>query len=70
MEKWVASRDPEIISGELCFTGTRVPVSFLFGWLESGESLETFLDDYPSVTIEQAKAVLNTSRALIEAGAW
>ncbi len=66
MEKWIAKRDPEVMNGELCFTGTRVPVYLLFGWLEDGETVEGFLEDYPSVTPEQVRAVLETSRSLIE----
>lgn len=67
MDSWIAKRDPDIMRGELCFTGTRVPVRLLFGWLEDGETVETFLDDYPSVSAAQAKAVLNASSALLEA---
>lgn len=66
MDIWIAKRDPNILRGELCFTGTRVPVYLLFGWLEGGETVETFLDDYPSVTAEQVRGVLNASRTLIE----
>lgn len=67
MDAWICQRDPEIMSGELCFTGTRVPVYLLFGSLEAGETVETFLDDYPSVTADQAKGVLNASWSLLEA---
>jgi uncharacterized protein (DUF433 family) len=52
---WV---DPERLSGTPCFYGTRVPVKNLFDYLEGGESLETFLDDFEGVTREQADAVL------------
>ena len=50
------SRDPEVMSGTLCFTGTRVPVKNLFDYFESGSSLEEFLDDFPSVSRETAVA--------------
>lgn len=57
--------DPEIQFGIPVFTGTRVPVESLFWHLESGVSLDVFLDDFPSVTLEQAIAVLEmTNRAL------
>lgn len=42
-------RDPEVHSGELCFSGTRVPVSTLLASLASGQSLDDYLDGYPSV---------------------
>ena len=39
--------DPNILSGIPCFAGTRVPVRILFEYLETGESLELFIDDFP-----------------------
>ena len=50
--------DPERMSGTPCFYGTRVPVKNLFDYLEGGQSLETFLDDFEGVSREQADAVL------------
>ena len=50
--------DPERLSGAPCFTGTRVPVDSLFTNLESGLSLDQYLDCFPDVTREQAVAVL------------
>jgi len=61
MESWIAKRDPEIMSGELCFTGTRVPVRNLFDSIRAGESLEDFMDGFPSVSREQIMAVLAES---------
>lgn len=55
-------RDPEKMSGTPVFPGTRVPIAHLFDHLESGESLETFLDQFPTVTREQILRVLNASR--------
>jgi uncharacterized protein (DUF433 family) len=52
---WV---DPERMNGAPCFTGTRVPVDSLFTNLESGLSLDQYLDCFPDVTREQAVAVL------------
>ena len=45
-------------SGDLCFAGTRVPVSTLFEYLAGGDSLGAFLASFPSVGIEQARFVL------------
>ena len=50
--------NPERMSGVLCFTGTRVPVTHLFDYLEAGDSLTEFLNDFPSVTREQVLGVL------------
>jgi uncharacterized protein (DUF433 family) len=50
--------DPERMSGTPCFYGTRVPVKTLFDYLEGGQSLKTFLDDFEGVSREQADAVL------------
>jgi uncharacterized protein (DUF433 family) len=58
----VVEVDPEKMSGVPCFTGTRVPIGHLFEFLESGETLDEFLDQFPSVTREQALAVLELSR--------
>ncbi len=57
--------DPEIHSGTPVFAGTRVPVKTLFDHLESGDSLEVFLDDFPSVSREAAIAILEEARAAL-----
>lgn len=62
-------RDPEIMSGALCFTGTRVPVKNLFDYLEGSSSLEEFLEDFPSVTRVRAVAVLEAAREGLAADA-
>lgn len=54
--------DPEKMSGTPVFTGTRVPIKNLFDYLEGGDNLEVFLDDFPTVTREQALGVLELSR--------
>ena len=54
--------DPEIHSGTPVFKGTRVPVKTLFDHLEAGDSLEVFLDDFPSVSRELAIALLEQAR--------
>jgi uncharacterized protein (DUF433 family) len=55
-------RNPEKMSGMPVFPGTRVPIKHLFDYLEGGESLEEFLDQFPTVSREQAVAVLSASR--------
>jgi uncharacterized protein (DUF433 family) len=53
---------PQIQGGVPVFVGTRVPVKNLFDYLESGDSLDEFLEDFPSVSREQAIAVLEQAR--------
>jgi uncharacterized protein (DUF433 family) len=57
--------DPDIHSGTPVFSGTRVPVKTLFDHLEAGDSLEVFLEDFPSVSRELAVAVLEQARAAL-----
>jgi uncharacterized protein (DUF433 family) len=56
--KSVLKSDPEIMHGKLCFTGTRVPLTVLLDNLEEGMGLDEFVEEYPSVSREQAFAVL------------
>jgi uncharacterized protein (DUF433 family) len=51
-------RDPEKLGGTPVFFGTRVPIKNLFDYLEAGDSLDVFLDDFPTVTREQALGVI------------
>ena len=51
--------DPEIMSGTPCFAGTRVPVRNLLDYLEGGDTLDVFLEQFPSVSREQAVAFLD-----------
>jgi uncharacterized protein (DUF433 family) len=51
--------DPEKLGGTPVFFGTRVPIQNLFDCLEGGESLDEFLEQFPTVTREQAQAVIN-----------
>jgi uncharacterized protein (DUF433 family) len=57
--------DSEIHSGTPVFRGTRVPVKTLFDHLEAGDSLEVFLDDFPSVSKALAIAVLEQARVAL-----
>lgn len=56
--KSIIHSDPEIHSGDPVFVGTRVPVRTLLDYIEGGDSLDVFLDNFPSVTREQAVAFL------------
>ena len=58
----VIHSDPEIMGGTPCFKGTRVPVKNLFDYLEEGESLKFFFEDFPRVTKKQVEAVLELSK--------
>jgi uncharacterized protein (DUF433 family) len=61
----VVHTDPEIMSGEPVFVGTRVPVYNLFDYLEAGDSLDKFLASFPSVSREQAIAALELAREAV-----
>ncbi len=67
--KLVVHRDPEILGGTPVFVGTRVPVKILFDYLEAGDSLDVFLDEFPSVSREQAVAALELAREVIASDA-
>ena len=54
--------DPEILGGTPVFVGTRVPVQSLFDHLEAGESIDDFIEGFPSVPREQVTALLERSR--------
>ena len=61
--------DTEILGGTPIFVGTRVPVHILFEHLEAGDSLDVFLEDFPSVGRELAIHVLEDARAVLVADA-
>ena len=63
------SRDPEIMSGSLCFTGTRVLVQNLFDYLEGASSLDEFLQDFPGVSREAAVSVIESAKERLFADA-
>lgn len=58
------TRDPDVMHGIPVFQGTRVPVKTLFDYLENGESLDEFLEGFPTVSREIAIRVLEESRDL------
>jgi uncharacterized protein (DUF433 family) len=61
--------NPEIMGGTTVFAGTRVPVQTFVEYLEAGDSLDEFLLDFPSVTRDQAVAVLELAKQLLVASA-
>ncbi len=68
MSEPIVNRDPEILGGTPVFAGTRVPVQTLLDFLESGDSIYTFLDGFPSVRYDQVIAFLQRAKdRLIEA---
>lgn len=65
-QKQIVHSDPEVVSGAPVFVGTRVPAQALLDYLEGGETIEEFLDDFPSVSREQAIAFIREAgRALL-----
>jgi uncharacterized protein (DUF433 family) len=61
----VIARDPEILGGTPVFRGTRVPFQALLDYLEGGQTLAEFLDDFPTVTREAAVAALEQGKLLL-----
>lgn len=61
----VISRDREILGGTPVFAGTRVPIQTLLDYLEGGQPLREFLDDFPTVSRDQAIAVLEQLKHLL-----
>jgi len=58
--------DPEILGGTPAFRGTRVPFSFLMEYIEKGHTIEQFISDYPSVSIELATKALEEASLVVE----
>jgi uncharacterized protein (DUF433 family) len=63
----VVSRNPNVMNGALVFKGTRVPVEILIQHLAAGDSLDDFLDNFPTVTREQAVAYLEMTPRAVDA---
>jgi uncharacterized protein (DUF433 family) len=61
----VIVRNPEILGGTAVFRGTRVPFQALLDYLEGGETLDEFLDDFPTVTREAAISALELAKSLV-----
>lgn len=62
----LVSSNPKIMGGTVVFVGTRVPLSTFFEHLEAGDSLDIFLDNFPSVTRDQTVAILEALRLVVE----
>jgi uncharacterized protein (DUF433 family) len=62
----VVKVDPEIMSGTPCFAGTRVPARTLIDYIEGGDTLDEFLEQFPTVSRKQAVAYLEESAAMLE----
>ena len=65
----VVHSDPEILGGTPVFVGTRVPLRNLFDYLKRGHGIDEFLDAFPSVSREQAIAVLENAHEVLTADA-
>jgi uncharacterized protein (DUF433 family) len=63
----IVVKDPDILGGEPVFRGTRVPFKVLTDYLEAGDTLNEFLEQYPSVTRELAIAALEEARLTLVA---
>ena len=61
----VIIRDPEILGGTPVFRGTRVPFQTLLDYLEGGQTLNDFLDDFPTVTRDAAVHALEHAKSLV-----
>lgn len=66
LNRRIVHSDPEILGGVPVFIGARVPVKTLFDYLEAGDALNEFLDDFPGVTREQAVGALELGREMVE----
>ncbi|MEO6833112.1 MAG: DUF433 domain-containing protein [Chitinophagaceae bacterium] len=66
MDSQVINIDKEIMGGTPVFYGTRVPIKNLFDYLETGDSIETFLEDFDGVSRSQVIRILEMSQKLLE----
>ena len=66
MKDQIINIDPDILGGTPVFYGTRVPIKNLFDYLETGESIDYFLDDFEGVKREQVIQLLEMSKNLLE----
>jgi uncharacterized protein (DUF433 family) len=58
-------KDPDILGGTPVFRGTRVPFQALLDYLEGGQTLDEFLDDFPTVSKDTAIAALDVAKSLL-----
>jgi uncharacterized protein (DUF433 family) len=69
MTKPIVTCSPDVLGGTAVFAGTRVPVQTLIDYLEGGESIDAFLEGFPTVRREQVIAFLEEARARVVASA-
>lgn len=62
MDSKIINTDPDVMGGTPVFRGTRVPIQSLFDYLEAGDSIEEFLQNFPTVDREQVIGLLQTAR--------
>lgn len=65
MDSKIISINPEVLSGMPVFHGTRVPIKNLFDYLETGNTLEKFLEEFPSVSREQAISLMELAENIL-----
>ena len=65
MSKAIVSRSPDILGGTAVFAGTRVPIQTLIDYLQGGESIDDFLEGFPTVSREQVIAFLEEAKARV-----
>ncbi len=65
----IVHSDPEILGGTPVFVGTRVPLRNLIDYLEAGQSLDEFIDDFPTVSRDQAIAALEAAHEVLSTAA-
>lgn len=65
----VISESKDVLGGTPVFRGTRVPIKNLIDYLAAGQDIDEFLDDFPTVTKEQAKGLLELARLALLSGA-
>lgn len=65
MKRSIISRSQDVMGGAAVFSGTRVPVQTLLDYLEAGDSIDDFLEGFPSVTREQVVAFLEEAKNLL-----
>ena len=66
MTDTLINRDPDILGGTPVFSGTRVPIRILMEYLEAGDRLDEFLENHPTVSLNQAVGVLERAQAMLD----
>lgn len=69
MKRKIIASDPDVMGGTACFAGTRVPVQTLMDYLEAGDSIDDFLEGFPTVKRAQVIAFLETATERMVAAA-